>query len=406
MASGSVISSFDTLPEEALRAIMLALPVDDRARAACVRRSWRALLADPSLWQVLNLTRTGGVAAERVTENLVRGAVARAAGSLRFLRLGGEADWPDSAASLVELIESDGAELQHHSSYYWLTVAQLQHVLAAAPRMQTLTAAVDGQCKELLFVLRNDPPFGPLRVTNLRFFCDAEATAADMLAFAAAVAAHQSLTRLTVSWAYSGRETLYALIDAAASWRVVSLMLDRCTLDADSVTALARLLKLSSLTHLGFFFFVFLDAQEACMLELYAALRECHTLTDLTLSFDSFAYDVANRQPVAELLDAAAALPALAWLEVNWTDAQHAYAAAYGRAIGALLAANPPSLRTLIVEDCVLGDEGMAPLLDGLAANTHLRTLECQRNSLSEAFKRDRLLPALAALAARANPGA
>jgi hypothetical protein len=57
----------------------------------------------------------------------------------------------------------------------------------------------------------------------------------------------------------------------------------------------------------------------------------------------------------------------------------------------------------------------------------HLRELECQRNSLSEAFKRDRLLPALAAqtelaevnarledhnktmqaaLAARADPGA
>jgi hypothetical protein len=81
MASGSSVAraSLSALPEPVLRVIMLALPVDDRARAACVCRSLRAFLADPSLWQVLDLTAAGGVVAERVTENLVRGAVARAA---------------------------------------------------------------------------------------------------------------------------------------------------------------------------------------------------------------------------------------------------------------------------------------------------------------------------------------
>ena len=71
---------FDALPVLLLRVIMLALPVDPRARAACVCRGWRAFLADPSLWRVLDLTPAGGVVAERVTENLVRGAVARAGG--------------------------------------------------------------------------------------------------------------------------------------------------------------------------------------------------------------------------------------------------------------------------------------------------------------------------------------
>jgi hypothetical protein len=76
MESGSAVAvvRFDALPEPVLRVIMLALPVDARARAACVCRSWRAFLADSSLWQVLDLTRAGGVAAARVTENLVRGA--------------------------------------------------------------------------------------------------------------------------------------------------------------------------------------------------------------------------------------------------------------------------------------------------------------------------------------------
>ena len=58
--------------------MMLALPVDARAQAACVCRSWRAFLADVSLWQVLDLSPAGGVAARLVTETLAFGAVARA----------------------------------------------------------------------------------------------------------------------------------------------------------------------------------------------------------------------------------------------------------------------------------------------------------------------------------------
>jgi Leucine-rich repeat (LRR) protein len=71
--------------------------------------------------------------------------------------------------------------------------------------------------------------------------------------------------------------------------------------------------------------------------------------------------------------------------------------------LGALLSANLPSLRTLSVTGCNLGDEGLALLLDGLAANTHLRKLDCPLNDPSEAFKRNRLDPTLAALAARAR---
>jgi hypothetical protein len=48
----STVVRFDALPEPVLRILFLALPVDERARAACVCRSWRAFLADVSLWQV------------------------------------------------------------------------------------------------------------------------------------------------------------------------------------------------------------------------------------------------------------------------------------------------------------------------------------------------------------------
>ena len=110
------------------------------------------------------------------------------------------------------------------------------------------------------------------------------------------------------------------------------------------------------------------------------------------------ASDDATRHIITELLDAAASLPALSELDLSnsrWQDTT-----AFGRALGALLAANLPNLHTLRVDHCHLGDEGLAPLLDGLAANTHLRELDCYENGISWAFGHNRLTPALAALAA------
>jgi hypothetical protein len=126
-------------------------------------------------------------------------------------------------------------------------------------------------------------------------------------------------------------------------------------------------------------------------------VHACRTLTHLELVLSP--PDGANRRIVTELLDAAAALPALSESDLSLSHVQDTVAA--GQALGALLRANLPSLRTLIVDNCHLGDEGLAPLLDGLAANTHLRELECLENETSEEFERNRLAPALDALRAR-----
>jgi hypothetical protein len=402
----NAVVRFDVLPEPVLRVIMLALPVDARARAACVCRSWRAVLADVSLWQVLDLTSAGGVAAARVTENLVRGAVARAGGHLRELSLN-RVPALNVAQMLIAVIESDGtgAELEQLNTDARLDVAELTSLFAAAPRLQVLNAQVIDYCRALLPVVRNDPPYGPLRVSELEVNYTIEEVAgeevaeADVLALAAAVAAHKSLKGLSIM-DFEFARGVNALVDAAAERRVSSLtMLDSDT-DAESVPALARLLQRGSLTELeiscdsGF-----PDAQEASV--LCAALRACPTLTHLSISVNTFnPVGGANRGTVTELLDAAAALPALSELDMSYSTFQDPASA--GRALGALLGANLPSVRKLNVCGCVLGDVGLAPLLDGLAANTHLRELDCQNNHLSVAFKRDRLRPALAALATRA----
>ena len=64
MAPGSDLADASGASHEALAVAVLhvapVLPVDARARAACVCRAWRDFLADPALWQVLDLTLAGG----------------------------------------------------------------------------------------------------------------------------------------------------------------------------------------------------------------------------------------------------------------------------------------------------------------------------------------------------------
>ena len=389
----SDVVRFDAVPEEALRVIVLALPVDSRARAACVCRSWRALLSDPSLWQVLDLTTAGGVATRRVTANLVRGAVARAAGQMRTLSFDDEPRWL-AIPFWVRLIQSDGAEVQVLNAKGWLDLRQeLDTVLAAAPRLQVFSTQVSGECAELLPVLRNDPPYGPLRVSGLDVHFG-DHTPGQALAMAAAVAANEALKLLMLAGADSAPE-VNALI-VAAEQRVSYLTLDSCVLNADSVLALTRLLHRGSLTKLEVSCRRF--PQEADVPALCVALRACRTLTYLKLRLQPT--HGASRRSVTELLDAAAALPALSVLDLGLSVFQDINDA--GRAFGALLRSNLPSLRILHVNDSRLGEEAMAALLDGLAANTHLHKLECRLNNVSEAFERDRLAPALVALAARA----
>ncbi len=46
---------------------------------------------------------------------------------------------------------------------------------------------------------------------------------------------------------------------------------------------------------------------------------------------------------------------------------------------------------------CALRDAGLGPLFDALPANAHLRTLRFRYSQLSDAFARERLLPAVRA---------
>ena len=65
-APAALFMALMSLPEPVLQRIFAVLPVDQRARCACMCRAWRDALADPERWAVLDLTSSSGVSPPRV----------------------------------------------------------------------------------------------------------------------------------------------------------------------------------------------------------------------------------------------------------------------------------------------------------------------------------------------------
>jgi hypothetical protein len=181
-------------------------------------------------------------------------------------------------------------------------------------------------------------------------------------------------------------------VDVALAQRMHSVDLQRCGLSPASVPALARLLGSDALTSLLVLGEHLLDAPAARVLA--AALRANSTLTSLSLRNAGVFDDPAA---AAELLGALTGHASLRMLSVRGNRVRTAHQAAAGALLGALVAANAPALTQLTVSWCRLGDECLRALFEALPANTHLRTLDCTSNRISEASAADVLLPAVRA---------
>jgi hypothetical protein len=374
----------------------------ERARCAVVCPDWRDTLTDRSAWLQLDLTRADGSAC---SEALLRAATSRAGGQLQALRLVcGHALFgalcavaAANAATLQELRISAPAA----ADWEGRSIRDLEAMLRAAPQLRTLEADVD--CDNLADaqrVLRNEPPFGPLRVLQLAV--SGYAAAADVvIALAADLALHASLTSV---WLYDAAldapAALDAVVDAALARRLSSVKLSNCRLSPASAPALVRLLDGKTLAELGIaggWGGQLLDAPAATLLA--DALRANTSLTALLLSGIELWRDAAA---VAEIMGALVAHPRLRLLVLSWNEADSdgVQTAEAGAALAALLLANAPALQTLDICYSRLDDEGMGPVVEALRHNTHLTKLDCSWNAMSEAFARDVLLPAV-----RANTG-
>jgi hypothetical protein len=245
-------------------------------------------------------------------------------------------------------------------------------------------------------MLRNEPPFGALRLEHLVVVRDDHFAFDDaILALAADLTASSFVRELTLCFARLDTPAASdALVDAAIVRRLHTLRLIGCKLHAASAPALARLLGGGALATLEITGRrdPSLDASFAA--GLATALHACSTLTALTLSNSNLWRDPGA---AAVLLSALTGHASLQTLLIADNPIQKEDRAAAGAVLGALVAVNAPALTELDVSWCFLGDAGLGLLFNALPANTHLRTLRCRYNTPMYAFVRDVLLPAVRA---------
>jgi hypothetical protein len=399
-------SALALLPHAVVLSIFAQLPVDLRARCACVCRGWRAALCERALWTRLDVSGTSGVAA--VTDALLRGAAARAGGALEALDASGSFDV--SREALLEVAAANGGALRQlrmrhgvcHSGRLHANLLQLgdaQALLRAAPLLQLLDADVScDTVADAQILLRSEGLLAPLRVRGLRVHIGGVAEA-EVLALVADMASHAWLQHLCLLGAAQTRAALDAVLDVALARRFQALQCVQCGLCAATAPALARQLRGGAVSELIVWGYgdgtELLDDAPAAAL-LAEALRANATLTSLQLGSVGLWYDVAAARV---LLGALAEHPRLRVLQLpgNMVNDGAADRGAAGAALAALLAANAPALTELDVSYCNLGEAGLRPLLAALPANTHLRTLNCASNDITEAFAADVLLPAVRA---------
>jgi hypothetical protein len=224
------------------------------------------------------------------------------------------------------------------------------------------------------------------------------ATAANVVALAAAAAAQASLTELQLRGApLYVPGALDAVVDAALALRVSSVQLSGCQLSPACAPALARLLRGDALTELTIQggSFQLLDEPGAALIAV--ALRATTRLTALSLEGVWLFYDGAA---AAHLMGALTG-PWLRVLNLSQNHQHNEYGGGWqarvGAALRALLLANAPALQTLHIHGNRLYDAGMGPVVEALRHNTHLTQLDCHDNVVSEHFAREQLLPAVRA---------
>jgi hypothetical protein len=395
-------SPFAALPHALFVKVLLLLPVDARAVCAAVCKGWHNTLADASLWMRLDLSRkSGGVADERVTDALLRGAAGKAQDGLTALDVSSYGRL--THAALLEVLTANAGaltELRARRGLTRTTAEQIEAILAAAPLLRVCHADMQADAAVACRMLRSEPPFGPLRLHYLSVQRpwpggeeDVRALVADLTASAS------SLSQLVLIGApLAGHGALDAVVDAALARRLSAFGLIRCSLSAVSAPALARLLGGSALENFSLYNAgdapLLLSGAEGSAALLAAALRANSTLTQLAVPHCNVWFDAAAAETLFQALTGHPSVQRLLLLDNTVRAADRARA---GASLGALVAANAPALQVLCVSGCTLGDEGLGPLVDALAANTHLRELRLANNNMSKAFALDRLMPALLA---------
>jgi hypothetical protein len=387
------------LPHAVVCKLLACLPADARARFATVCRAWRVSLAERSFWTRVDLSRSGGATCT-VNDAALAAVAARAGGHLEALDASDCAKFTHEALLHVAMANAGALRELRFSSgdvkrQLWTSAQRLETLLREAPQLQILEADVyataAGPARQLL---RNEPPFGVVRMVGFALLVVAGADEAAVLSLTADMAVYLPLKRLRIGHLpVNAMAALDAVVDKALARRLMQIAFVSCGMSPTSAPALTRLLGSCDLTTLNINGSVaegLLDGPAAVLLSV--ALRRNSTLTTLVLSGAKLWRDAAAANV---LLGALIAHPSLRRLNISTNAVGVANQAAAGCAVGALVAANATALEELEMSDCNLGDAGMGHVIDALRTNTHLRTLVCDGNAVSDAFIRTQLLPAV-----------
>ena len=245
---------FSSLPHAVALRIFAALPADARARAGLVSRAWRDAIAEPTVWTRLDLSPRSGVA-QPASDALLRGAAARARGQLISLCLEEcDADAVSEDVVLEVLTVNTGSLREMVYTYegnIFNTIEDIEAILRAAPHLRSFDTDAVLSLEDATRVLKNEPPFQPVRLSCLDLDPPAEGVVVGedaLLAFAAAVSAQASLQTLSLDTLTLSPVVWDALSSAALTCRLHHLEFDRCGLSPACIPALARLIRGGSLT--------------------------------------------------------------------------------------------------------------------------------------------------------------
>lgn len=212
------------LPRPLALAIIALLPTEQRVRCLAVSRGWSALLADKSVWLgTVDLSVASGET--KFSKRRLRRAISNAPGPVCVLVLTGQSYPKLTSEMLLAAVTTTAGTLRHLLLCGWsFHCSDLERLLTAAPRLCRLEADCSMNIFEhtLCAMLRNEPPFGPLK---LRRLCLSHTKHVEVpVGFAAALACHASLRQLELSHVIVRSD----LVNALASLRLVSVQLRGC----------------------------------------------------------------------------------------------------------------------------------------------------------------------------------
>ena len=386
---------FAALPHAVALQIFALVPADARVRATVMCRAWRATVLDPSLWTRLDLSRASGVK-RPVSDAVLRGAAALARGTLEVLILDDSNELTQKA--MVDVIAANADSLRELScsyEYNLLFTGFAEELSLAAPQLQQFRADTIASVADASRMLRNEPPFGALRLRRLdvRHVTTDAMDEAIVFELAAAISGHASLHELHISGLPLGTP---AALDAVAAGTVACRLHDlrfiECCLSPVSVPALARVICGGALTSLSISNNGVQLLGEPSAVQLADGIAASRTLTRFFMKDADFWGDGVA---AALLLPALTGHPTLREISLAVNSPPDPVAA--GASLGALVAANTPALHELDFQGSDFGDAGLAPLFNALPRNTHLGMLDCGNTSMSADFAHTCFLPAVRA---------